>query len=118
MLIHLLGPLQVHQGRTESFTPRERSVLAALALEPNRPVSTAKLARWLWEEEEYPARPQSTIQIYVCRLRRALCSQELRIVTIPGAYLLETSAGNIDAGRLEAVSAESAALARADSQGL
>ena len=72
MDLRLLGPLEAQlEGRPIELGPRkQRAVLAMLALEPGRTVSTDRLAEGLWGEEP-PASAPKMVQLYVSQLRRA-----------------------------------------------
>src|SRR3954453_1229924 len=73
----VLGPLEVHRGShlVSIGGPKQRTVLAALLLEPGRVVPAERIAEYIWGEE-LPERWQSTLQVYVYNLRRALRSQD------------------------------------------
>jgi DNA-binding SARP family transcriptional activator len=101
LLIHVLGPMEIHQAGEYILTPSERSILAALALNPQIPVATARLSDWLWRSERYPLNPSAALQTYVSRLRNALTSTDLRISTLPDAYMLEADPLSIDAHHFE-----------------
>ena len=71
MDLRLLGPLEAHfEGRPIELGPRkQRAVLAMLALEPGRTVSTDRLVEGLWGDEP-PASAPKMLQLYVSHLRR------------------------------------------------
>jgi DNA-binding SARP family transcriptional activator len=67
--IALLGPLAV-DGDGKAFSPRDRVVLAALALRPGEMVSAERLADALWGEHPPVSWPK-VVQGCVVRLRKA-----------------------------------------------
>lgn len=71
--LSVLGPIQVlDDGRPIDLgTPRQRSILAALALSCGRTVSLDTLVSRVWGDEA-PATSTSTLQRYVASLRKAL----------------------------------------------
>jgi DNA-binding SARP family transcriptional activator len=93
----------------------QRTLLAALLLEANRPVTTDKLAEVLWG----PAPPPSalvTIRNYIKRLRQALGGDgHGRIRAEPRGYLMRVGADELDVARLKTLltSARSAARSAA-----
>src|SRR3954454_17445491 len=115
MVIGVLGPLDVVQDgrRITVGGGRLRALLACLALEAGRPVTTGRLVDALWEED-LPADQVHALQSLVSRLRRALGSAAL-IAPAPGGYRLDLEPDAIDAHRFERlVSAGSAARAQGD----
>jgi DNA-binding SARP family transcriptional activator len=103
MEFRILGPLEVVIGsrRLELGGPKQRAVLAALVLEPNRVVSLYRLLDQLWGEEP-PPRATATLQAYVSNLRRIL-EPERRprapatvLVTQAPGYLLRVDPGGVD----------------------
>lgn len=105
MLIHLLGPVRIHDGHQVglqvALRPRLRTVLAALALQPNEPVNMAHLYEWLWDDGRYPSYPAAALHTYVSRLRSALRPLEASIATALDSYRLDVDADEIDAFRFE-----------------
>ncbi|ODU04476.1 MAG: hypothetical protein ABT15_16540 [Pseudonocardia sp. SCN 73-27] len=75
---------------------RLRGLLARLALDPGRPVTTEALVDDLWGEEP-PDAVGNALQSLVSRLRRALGAR--LVVTVQGGYLLDLTADAVDAGR-------------------
>ena len=108
MDLRLLGPLEAHfEGRPIELGPRkQRAVLAMLALEPGRTVSTGRLVEGLWGDEP-PASAPKMLQLYVSHLRRALEGDGVRIVTRGRGYELQLSDGEVDAVRFERLLEES-----------
>jgi DNA-binding SARP family transcriptional activator len=118
MLIHLLGPLEVHGSRRVELLPRARSLLAALALQPGRPVSSGALGEWLWDEDRYPMNPSSALHTYMSRLRNALRDSPVSITTLSTAYVLEVDPGAIDVHLLEQQVRSDRSGQQADEEGL
>ncbi len=69
----LLGPLValVRGSEVDAGHPKQRAVLALLALRANQPVSTDELFDGLWRDDPPPT-ASATLQAYVSNLRRAL----------------------------------------------
>jgi DNA-binding SARP family transcriptional activator/Tfp pilus assembly protein PilF len=91
--------------------PRQRAVLAALALRANQVVSVRHLIDAVWENA--PASPDSNIRTYVLKLRRVLTDadgQKSRLVTRAGGYLLVIRPGELDVAEFDEL-AEQGALA-------
>jgi DNA-binding SARP family transcriptional activator len=113
----VLGPLEVHHGShlVSIGGPKQRTVLAALLLEPGRVVPAERIAEYIWGEE-LPERWQSTLQVYVYNLRRALRSQDagdpeegVLKGRRPG-YLVEADPTTLDLLQLEQLTAEAREL--------
>ncbi|MFC7660230.1 BTAD domain-containing putative transcriptional regulator [Pseudonocardia benzenivorans] len=75
---------------------RLRGLLARLALDASRPVTTETLVDDLWGDEP-PDAVGNALQSLVSRLRRALGSA--LVATVPGGYLLDVAPADVDAGR-------------------
>ena len=103
MNVRLLGPLEVRlNDRPLELGPRkQRAVLAMLALEAGRTVSTDRLAEGLWGERP-PATAPKMVQLYISHLRRALGDNGARIVTRGRGYELQLTDGEVDAVRVGA----------------
>ncbi len=71
--IDVLGPVRVRRDGSEVDlgTPRQRAIVAALALEEGRVLSVPAVVRRVWGEQA-PATVQGTLQSYIGQLRRAL----------------------------------------------
>ncbi|NUR70405.1 MAG: AfsR/SARP family transcriptional regulator, partial [Hamadaea sp.] len=101
MRIGLLGPFEVRTGDgvpVEVPGARLRALLAALALEPGRVVTRARLVDWIWGEES-PADAANALQVLVSRLRRVL--PEGSIEAKSGGYRLVAEAEAVDVSRFE-----------------
>ncbi len=75
MDLRLLGPIEAHlDGHPIALgAPKQRALLAMLALELGRTVSTDRLAEGLWGEQP-PHSAAKMVQLYVSHLRRLLGS--------------------------------------------
>lgn len=98
--IDFLGPLVVrHEGEVVRIgPPKERSLLALLALGVGRTVPVAQLIDGLWDDDP-PQSAGKTLQTYVSGLRRALPAGVLE--TKPVGYALLVPDEAIDATRFE-----------------
>ncbi|MQA83834.1 MAG: hypothetical protein GEV03_04140 [Streptosporangiales bacterium] len=92
MRFRMLGPLEIEDsGRPiEIKAAKQRTVLAVLLLQANRPVDADQLVEQVWGQSPPPS-ARTSLQAYVYRLRNALrsvapCGVELR--TRPPGYLL------------------------------
>jgi DNA-binding SARP family transcriptional activator/tetratricopeptide (TPR) repeat protein len=116
--LRLLGPVQVVDagGAVYIGGPKERTVLAMLALRDGEVVPEGEILEALWGDAP-PRTAARTLQSYVSRIRRALAagSGELTVVAVPGGYRLKAPAGDIDVGRVEGLAhAAREAAARED----
>lgn len=108
--ITLLGRFEVSiDGRTvEIRSPKERALLARLALEPGMVVSTDALIEAMWHESERPEDPARALRYHVWHLRdllepdRAGRSDGALVLTRPTGYMLAIDPVAVDALRLEA----------------
>ena len=101
----LLGPLLVRRSaRTVPIPPgRQRILLAALLLDANRVVPTARLADALWGDQ-LPPSERASLHNYVKRLRRSLEDAGHSLIsTHPGGYLISVSPDELDLSRFEAL---------------
>lgn len=98
--ISLLGPVSVRaDAETRAVRSRpQRIVLACLALEPNRVVSTATLIDALWPEDPPPNAP-GNLHSYVSKLRRLVGTDLIR--REHGGYRLQVRDDAVDAVRVE-----------------
>ncbi|GGQ59787.1 AfsR/SARP family transcriptional regulator [Kitasatospora griseola] len=107
MYLHLLGAIELTAcGRALPISSwKVRTLLAALAVDLERPVSPAVLAERLWDGEPPPS-AAGTLQVYVSRLRAALRDaavldtesgeRPVEIVSRPGTYALRAEPEQID----------------------
>ncbi len=100
--IRLLGPLEARlNGRPVALgPPQQRAVLAMLALQVNRTVSTDRLIEGLWGERAPPS-AHKLVQLYVSHLRKLLNESEAAIVTHGRGYELQLAADHVDAAHFE-----------------
>ena len=100
----LLGPFEVVvDGRPVSLRPKQRALLAVLALRAGEPVSVDRLVDDLWGERP-PATATASLQNAVSLTRRALGDGVL--VTSAGGYALAVAPEQVDALRFEQLVAE------------
>jgi DNA-binding SARP family transcriptional activator len=117
MRLSVLGPVQVWRGGEilDLGTPRQRSILAALALSLGRTVPLDTLVARVWGDRP-PATAVSTLQRYVAALRRALEPERAAydapsvIVTDGGGYVLRIPRAGADVAALEQAAAEARTL--------
>ncbi|WP_160423606.1 BTAD domain-containing putative transcriptional regulator [Agromyces seonyuensis] len=95
MVMRVFGPLAVEGAK---LSPRERTVLAVLALVPDRPVSTDELADALWGERPPGTWPKQ-LQASIARVRAAIGRESVE--TTPEGYALRIDPDSIDARRFE-----------------
>jgi DNA-binding SARP family transcriptional activator len=71
--LRLLGPFEAigPRGTVQLGGPKQRALLAVLALQPGRVVSIDRLIEDLWSEDP-PATAEHVLQVYVSNLRKAL----------------------------------------------
>ena len=108
MQIRVLGPIDVEVGGlpVQLGGPKQRSVLALLALHVNSAVSVDRLIEGLWGEEQ-PASAAKMVQLYVSQLRKLLAEEDgTEIVTHGRGYELRADRDVVDAERFERLVAE------------
>ncbi|MEV1243704.1 BTAD domain-containing putative transcriptional regulator [Nonomuraea sp. NPDC049750] len=95
--IGLLGAVRAWHGHQEVLLgpPRQRAVLALLALEAGRTVSVERLIEGLWGERA-PTGARGMVQGYVSRLRPALARANVTIAYYSQGYLLRLAAEQVD----------------------
>jgi predicted ATPase/DNA-binding SARP family transcriptional activator len=111
--IRLLGVVNVWVDGHEIALggPRQRALLAMLALSPGRAVPSDELVEQLWAGEPTDG-ADTTLRSYVSRLRRAL-QPAASIARTQGGYALEVPASAVDALEFERLVREAGdALAR------
>src|SRR5690349_3771443 len=112
MQIRLLGPMQVWQvGDPVALGgPRQRAVLAILALNANRTVALESLVGGLWGDRPSGG-AANAVQVSISRFRRALAlaaggaaaTDGIRLHRSGPGYLLQLPADEIDLNRFEAL---------------
>ena len=109
--IKVLGTLQatVCGVSIVPSAPKQRQVLALLALNAGQVVTASALTEEIWGGRP-PRLPLASLQTYILHLRRKLAvalaedgglSSKDVLVTGPGGYTLDVPIGNIDSGRYE-----------------
>jgi WD40 repeat protein/DNA-binding SARP family transcriptional activator len=110
MHVNLLGPVEAvsdHGGPVGLGGPKERAVLAMLALQTGSTVSADRLIDGLWGDQP-PASAVKLVQLYVSHLRRALAEDGI-IATHGRGYELHVARHDVDAARFERLLAQGAA---------
>ena len=115
MEVKLLGSMQVvadDGSPVDCGGPKQRAVLAQLALDPNHTVSVDRLAEGVWGER-VPPHYRQNLQVYVSTLRRALepdrpAGSPSRIVGHGEGYELVAAVEEIDVSRFRGLLTEAA----------
>ena len=96
MELRILGPLELigSEGRVELRSAKQRTLLAALALDANEAVAADVLIDRLWAKP--PVSAAKLLQVYVSQLRAALGVDAGRIATRPPGYQLVLERGELD----------------------
>ena len=111
--LRLLGTVEAARGgaRVSLGGPRQRALLALLAIQPGRPLAAERLVEELWHGTP-PAGAATTLRSYLSRLRAAL-GDDAVIQADSGTYVLEVEPERVDARRFERLAGEGhEALAR------
>lgn len=108
----LLGELSINDGAMALKAGRLRGLLAALLLRAGRPVSQAELVEQIWDEP--PSRANSTLQVYVVRLRQALGELGSSILRSSTGYRIDVDPGQVDLHRFRGLAARHDADARTE----
>lgn len=103
--LRVLGPveLSLDGARVELGPPRQRAVLAALAIDAGRPVAIDELIERVWGMDAPPG-ARSGLYSYVTRLRQALSRDAvpetaLRLASRAGGYELAVDIERVDVHR-------------------
>ena len=114
MLLRILSQITVRVGPDEINLggPKQRLVLALLALRANRAVSVDELIDGLWDDD-VPGRPRKTLQVYIAHLRRGLDNPD-RIASEPFGYRLVLADDEFDLRRFERLVADARAATTTD----
>ena len=114
MLLRILTALEVSLGSRDAYLggPKQRMVLALLALRANRPVGVDELVDDLWGDGT-PSRPRKTLQVYIANLRRELDAPS-RIVSEPFGYRLVLADDEFDLHRFHQLTASARAVVNVD----
>ena len=97
--LRLLGPFELTGMH---LAPKERAVLALLALRCGEPVSRDRLVAELWGDDA-PRSALGALQVYVSHVRRAL--GESAVATHGDSYVLTIESDRIDSVRFERLAA-------------
>ncbi|MFD0262660.1 BTAD domain-containing putative transcriptional regulator [Kitasatospora indigofera] len=111
MGIRLLGPIELRTTAGVPATvagPKQRSVLALLAVEFDRVVPLDRFFDLLWGDEP-PPRARAALQGHVAALRKALDGSAFELRTRAPGYLLTGDAEQIDLCRFETLAARAEA---------
>jgi len=108
--VAVLGPVraELDGGEVDLGTPKQRALVAALALSAGRPVPVDTIVDLLWGDAP-PAGVAGTLQAYVSGLRRVLEPNRERraparvLVTASPGYALRLEQGALDTERFEHV---------------
>ena len=100
MEVGILGPVDITEGEAHLTVeaPKERALVATLALNVGTPVSPAVLITALWGDDP-PATADKTLQSHVSKLRKLVGADV--IVSVPSGYVLRVDPGSVDAHRFE-----------------
>jgi DNA-binding SARP family transcriptional activator/tetratricopeptide (TPR) repeat protein len=108
MYFRVLGSIEMHTGTglVDVGPPRQRSILAALAVDAGRPVLVETLIERVWDEP--PDRVRHALYVYVARLRQVLrCGDDgpdpVQVVRRSGGYLLDVDPERVDLHRFRAL---------------
>ena len=106
--LRLLGPLEARLDGVLLAVggPRQRALLALLALAAGTPVPVSELIDLLWDEAPPPT-AVNTVQVYISRLRRLLTGKDgvTPLRTVAGMYLLDLPPDAVDVRRFEFLAA-------------
>lgn len=108
MEVSVLGPIEVSLAGTpvDLGTPKQRALVAALALSRGWPVSVDAIVDLLWEDSAPPG-VTATLQAYVSQLRRVIEPDRERrapatvLVTVAPGYALRVPDESVDVHRFE-----------------
>ncbi|HVQ91253.1 MAG TPA: tetratricopeptide repeat protein [Mycobacteriales bacterium] len=104
----VLGPVEIWAGETrlDPGTPRQRAIVAALAVDAGAAVPTDVLVRRVWGDEP-PAGARRALQSYLARIRRLVAvggnGDAPRVIRRGGGYLLDVDRRRVDAHRFTAL---------------
>jgi len=108
--LRLLGPVQmwVAGQPVDLGPPKQRAVLAALAVEANQPVPVPVLMERIWDQAP-PRAARAVLYTHLSALRRTLRqtaaenSDSPAVLRRDGGYVLEVDPGRVDAHRLRSL---------------
>lgn len=110
----VLGELAINGdgGAVSLKAAKLRGLLAALLLRAGRPVSETDLIDLVWDEP--PSRAQSTLQVYVVRLRQALGQLGASVLRSSTGYWIDVEADRVDLHLFRDLARRSSADARTE----
>jgi len=113
--VSVMGAVRVLRDGAEVriSSPRERAVLARLAIDTGRVVSVERLGEAVWNGTP-PASARTQVAICVSRIRRALGGRSGLITTAPPGYLLSADGTDTDWPRFVELVARARESATAD----
>jgi DNA-binding SARP family transcriptional activator/tetratricopeptide (TPR) repeat protein len=104
--LRLLGPVEVWASgaRVDAGAARQRGVLAALAVDANRPVLMETLIDRVWGEAP-PAQARATVYAYVTRIRQLLgrAGGSVAVSRRSGGYQLDIAPELVDLHRFQSL---------------
>ncbi|MEJ3748545.1 BTAD domain-containing putative transcriptional regulator [Actinomycetes bacterium KLBMP 9797] len=113
--LRLLGPVEVVVDGVPTVLgrPQLRVVLAILAVDAGRPVSTATLVDRVWEGSP-PKGAEGVLYSHITRIRRALDAHAPSVlIRRPAGYVLDIDRNCVDLHRFRRLAAEAAGTRRA-----
>jgi DNA-binding SARP family transcriptional activator/DNA-binding CsgD family transcriptional regulator len=110
--VRLLGPVCAFTGdaELELGPPRQRAVLAVLAIRAGQVVSLADLIEAVWGQNA-PASAASAVYLYISNLRKTLGGNRDLLVSTTSGYTLRLSADHVDITVFDDLCAQAAKLA-------
>lgn len=111
----VLGSLSVgSMNSVPVVAPKQRALLAALLLYPNRTVPTQTLIEIIWEDD-YPKDARGALQIHVTRLRRRLGNVgiDAAVRSVPAGYRVDIVEDDLDLSRFRSLSTQARQARRA-----
>ncbi|MDX1621237.1 MAG: AfsR/SARP family transcriptional regulator, partial [Nitriliruptorales bacterium] len=102
--IRLLGPVELAHDDDALGGPKQRLVLALLALHLGEVVTGERLADVVWNEDR-PADPRRSLQVHVSKIRKAFddVGLDASITYRSNGYILRTDPGSVDVHRFESL---------------
>jgi DNA-binding SARP family transcriptional activator len=102
----ILGPMQITVGKhsVELPRPRQRALLAILALSANRTVHTDNIVDMMWGSLP-PRQVRNQIQVHISHIRKALrrVGADSHLKTQPNGYQLQLHPGGCDVAMFSAL---------------
>ncbi len=123
MDIRVLGPVEVigRAGWVDAGQPRQRCVLAALAVDAGRPVPVHVLIDRVWGQRP-PTRVRHAVHVYIANLRRTLREADSglgegpALLRRPGGYLLDIDPNAVDLHRFRCLVERGGQAGRTDGE--